>query len=79
MSKKFHKFGSSPINYRKMVFMDKDKEEEWDTLDPSMKSFLISHLNETCDKLEIKQALDLICLVIVDLQKRLDKLEEKQP
>lgn len=72
---KLDKLGSSPISYGKMVFMDKAKEEEWDSMDPKLKGWVISHLKETCDKLENKQAIDLLCLVIIDLQGRIEKLE----
>lgn len=71
------KFGSAPVfeNYDRIIFMDKDKEKEWEDLNPSVKKSYISNLKETCDKMENKVAIEFLCHVINDLSKRIDRLE----
>jgi len=68
-------YGSAPITYDKLIFFDKEKEKEWHELDPSSKAICLSNLKEACSKMENKIAIELLCHVINDLIKRMEKLE----
>ena len=81
MSKRFENldkslFGSAPV-YDKFVFMDKEKEQEWENLDEPTKKFVIHNLRETCSKLECKIAIDTLCLAMNDMFQRINELERQ--
>jgi hypothetical protein len=71
---KSSQFGSAPV-YDKYIFMDKEKEQEWEELDPSTKKFLMRNLRETTSRLECKMAIETLCLAMNDMFKRLETLE----
>lgn len=78
--KKSMKFGqikpSCPAFESRMVFVDEKKKKEWDELDSSVKKSVVAHLRETTKCMEQSLAIDFLCLVIQDLIKRIEKLEE---
>jgi len=65
------------VKYDKIVFMDKEKEEEWKNMEPSLKKFVLDNLKETANNLELRLCIDLLCNVIVDLNNRIFELENK--
>lgn len=67
---------SEPIGYEKIIFMDKDKEKEWEDMDPSVKKHVLAHLESTCSMMENKISIQLLCHVINDLEKRIQELEK---
>jgi len=70
-------YGSAPVEtYDKLIFLDKDKEKEWEEMDEATKTSCLNHLKETCSQMENKLAIELLCHVINDLSKRLKKLEK---
>lgn len=62
-------------NYEKLVFMDKEKEKEWEQLDESHKSFIMKNLRETAMLMESKIAIEMLCHIINELNERIKKLE----
>jgi len=73
----FNAYGSAPIEeYDKLIFLNEEKEKEWEELDDSTKKFCLDHLKETCSKMQNKLAIELLCHVINDLSERIKKLEE---
>jgi len=59
----------------KLIFMDADKEQEWEEMDPRLKRSVNHHLNQTFSKMENKLAIELLCTTIHDLDKRISELE----
>lgn len=64
-------------NYEKIVFMDKEKEKEWEELDQSQKDFIMGNLRETAMLMESKMAIEMLCHVINDMNERIKKLEDQ--
>lgn len=68
----------TPItSFEKLVFMDEEKEKEWNQLPDSEKSFVMEHLKEVTSRMESKVSIELLCHVINELLERVKKLEEK--
>jgi len=65
------KYGSSPI-----IFLDDEKRKEWEKLDPSIRNNIFSLLHSCADKMEMKICIEMLCNVIIDLDKRIQKLEQ---
>lgn len=61
----------------KLVFMDKEKEEEWNELPESIKKSVISNLKESASMMESRVAIEMLCLIIMDMNKRVEELERK--
>jgi hypothetical protein len=72
-----NKYASAPIGYDKMIFMDKDKEKEWETMDASVKKHVLANLESTCSMMENKISIQLLCHVINDLGKKIEELQQK--
>jgi len=70
-----NKFGSAPVQ-DKLIFMNEEKEKEWEELDPSIKKTCLAHLKETCSMMEHKAAIQLLCHVINEMGERIKRLEE---
>ena len=72
----FRKYESKD-SYDAIVFTDEAKEKEWEELDPAVKREVMFNLKATTDEMEIRMALDVICHVINDLARKIEKLEKK--
>lgn len=81
MSDRFDKLesrllGSAPV-YDKFIFMDTEKEREWESLDETTKKYVMQHLKQTTSKMESKMAIETLCLAMNDMFHRLCELERK--
>jgi len=63
-------------SYSKFVFTDESKRKEWEDLDADVKKSIISTLNKTCDEMEAKYSIQLLCNLYIDLQERIENLEK---
>lgn len=72
----FRKYENTTTN-NCIVFTDEAKEKEWEELDPAVKKHVMFNLKATTDEMEIRMALDVICHVINDLARKIEKLEKK--
>lgn len=66
------KYGTAPI-----IFLDEQKRKEWENLEPSMKREVYSLLHSCADKMETKMMIEMLCNVIIDMDKRIQKLEKE--
>ena len=66
------KIGSAPL-----VFLDEEKRKEWEKLDSSMKNSIFSMLHECAEKMQTNLFLEMICNILVDMDKRIRDLENK--
>jgi len=71
MSRCTKKYGSAPI-----IFLDEEKRKEWESIDHSIRKNVFSLLNEYADKMEMKVCIEMLCNVIIDMDKRIQELEE---
>lgn len=58
-----------------LVFLDEEKRKEWERLDPSIKNNIFAMLHTASKKMEIGLCIEMLCNVIIDMDKRLKKLE----
>lgn len=65
------KYGSAPL-----IFLDEEKRKEWEKLDPSIRKGVFSMLHSCADKMEIKILIEMLCNVIIDMDKRIQELEK---
>ena len=65
-------FGSAPI-----VFFDEEKRKEWEELDPSTRKNVYSLLHSCVDQMQTKVCLEMLCNVIIDMDKRIQELEKE--
>lgn len=70
--KKHEQYGSAPI-----LFLDESKREEWENLDSSVRKNVFSLLHTVADQMENKICIEMLCNVIIDLDKRIQELEKK--
>jgi hypothetical protein len=66
------KYVSTPI-----IFLDEEKRKEWDSLDESAKKNIYSMLHSYTDKMEMKKSIEMLCNVIIDMNKRIQGLEKR--
>jgi len=66
-------FGCSPI-----VFLDEEKRKEWEEMDPEVKKTIMSMLHGATKKLTTDLSIELLCNVIIDMNERIEKLENKK-
>lgn len=59
------------------IFMDKDKQTEFNELNPTLKRFVTSNLQDVVAKMNIEMTLDTVCFAITELHKRIEILEKK--
>jgi len=64
-------YGSAPI------YMNSKAKEEWDSLDPSVKEAVMKNLDRAVEKMTLKISVELISCVIMDLEKRVQILEDR--
>ncbi len=64
--------------YERMIFLDEAKRKEWEDLDPSVRRGVFNHLHSTANEMEMRTCIDLLCNVIIDLEKRVEELENKE-
>lgn len=69
---KNEKYGAAPI-----IFMDEQKRKEWEDLSLPIKSNIMSRLHSMANQMETKLSIDMLCNIIVDMDKRIRDLEEK--
>lgn len=62
-----------PAYDSKMIFMDKEKQKEWEELDSEVKTSIMKHLHETTEQMEVRVAIRMLCHCINDLNKRLNE------
>lgn len=67
------KLGSAPL-----IFLDEQKRKEWENLDPSIRKSVFSMLHSCTEKMEIKICVEMLCNVIIDLDKRIQCLENNR-
>ncbi len=67
-----NKYGSAPL-----IFFDDEKRKEWENLDPAIRNNIFSLLHSAADKMETKLCLQILCNVIIDMDKRIQDLEKK--
>jgi hypothetical protein len=65
-----NKYGSAPI-----IFLDEEKRKEWENVDPSIRRNVYSMLHSCADKMEMKICIEMLCNVIIDMDKRIQDLE----
>jgi hypothetical protein len=68
----FKSLGSAPI-----IFTDEKKRKEWEDLSPGIKKSVMSRLHSMADQMETKLSIEMLCNIIVDMDKRIRDLEEK--
>ncbi len=66
------KYSSAPI-----VFLDEEKRKEWDNLDPAMKNNIFSMLHSCSKQMESKMMIEMLCNIIIDMDKRIQDLERQ--
>lgn len=64
------RYGSAPL-----IFFDEDKRKEWEELDPCIRKNVFRMLHSCADKMEMKVCIEMLCNVIIDMDKRLQELE----
>jgi hypothetical protein len=64
--------------YSGMIFMNKEKEKEWDNLEPGLKKFCLDHLQMCAKEMEVRAAVDLLSNILSDILKRLKKLKNEE-
>jgi len=67
----------SRLNMVRMILINEEKQKEWDELDQNVKKRITSNLRQSCDMMENKLAIELLCNVINDLNERVRKLEDR--
>ncbi len=67
-----NKYGSAPI-----IFLDEEKRKEWENLEPSTRREAYSLLHSCADKMESKMMIEMLCNIIIDMDKRIQYLEMK--
>lgn len=78
MSKEFEiRKSTCPAYPDKLIFMDKEKEKEWESLDSIMKADCLGHLEDYVKKMTQDKSIELLCHVVNDLHERIMKLEKK--
>lgn len=65
------RYGLAPI-----IFLDEEKRKEWEQMEPSMKREVYSLLHSCADKMETKVMIEMLCNVIIDMDKRIQGLEK---
>lgn len=65
-------FGLAPI-----IFIDEEKRKEWEEMEPSLKREVYSLLHSCSEKMEAKIMIEMLCNVIIDMDKRIQDLERK--
>lgn len=55
-----------------------EKRKEWEDLPPGLKKSVISNLRSMMDNTETKLSIDVLCNIIIDMDKRISDLEEKK-
>jgi len=69
----------TPIpEYEKLIFMNKEKEKEWEDLQEKEKTFVMNNLRQTASLMESKVAIEMLCHVINELHQRIKKLEDEK-
>jgi hypothetical protein len=63
--------------YEKLIFTSRQKEKEWEDLEPVVKNQAMQHLKEYANEMSLKVSVEMLCHVINDLHERINKLEEK--
>lgn len=64
-------FGSAPI-----VFMNKEKEKEWENLPDNIKVSVLSNLEGFAQQMTHGASIQMLCHVINDLSKKISELEK---
>lgn len=64
------KYGSAPL-----IFMDEIKRKEWEELPETVRKNVYSMLHSCTKKMEIKICIEMLCNVIIDMDKRIQELE----
>jgi len=65
------------MNYSKLIFSDKKKEEEWESLTAAERKFVKKNLSDLCKKMENNISIEMLCHVVNEILERLDKLENR--
>ena len=58
----------------KMLFLDEDKQKEWDDMEPSLKRAVMSNLQGYTSKMSTNIAIETLAHAINELSIRIDKL-----
>lgn len=66
------KYGKCPI-----IFIDEEKQKEWDEMPESVKNAARSHLFNTMKSLTQDAQIELLCHLYNDLSKRLENVEKR--
>lgn len=64
-----------PLRYSKMIFTDKKTEKEWEEMPENIKMLIYNNLAETAKKMKHELSIQMLCHVVSDLLKRIQKLE----
>lgn len=62
----------------KMLFLDEDKQKEWDDMEPGLKLAVMSNLHGYTTKMSTNLAIETLALAINDLAMRIDALEKEE-
>ncbi len=65
--------------YESVVFINSEKEKEWEDLPEDIKTHIIKNLQDTCSRLENRLAIETLCHVVNGLVERIEKLESYIP
>ncbi len=65
------KYGSAPI-----IFLDEEKRKQWENMDPALRSSVFGMLHSCADKMEMKVMIEMLCNVIINMDKRIQELEK---
>ncbi len=65
-------YGSAPI-----IFLDESKRKEWENLPDIIRKNVFSMLHKCCEQMTQKMTIEMLCNVIIDLEKRVKDLENK--
>ena len=60
-----------------MIFTSPDKEREWQELPQNVKDYAKDHLSQFASKMENRLAIEMLCHVINELDKRIQVLEKR--
>jgi hypothetical protein len=61
--------------YEDALFINPDKKEEWEKLDPSVKALVIRNLSTSIENTEIKISLEVMASAINQLAERMAVIE----
>lgn len=65
------KYASAPI-----IFLDEEKRKEWENIDTSIKREIYSFLHSCADKMQTETMIEMLCNIIIDMDKRIQELEK---